>query len=66
VEQQELSVDFPASSPNVTAVGGTQMAAGTFTAGNSPYGSSASSYDNTHSLLCYVPEAGAGLLRLRN
>jgi len=37
VEQQALSVSFPASSPNVTAVGGTQMAAGTFAAGDSPY-----------------------------
>lgn len=56
VEQQELSVDFPASSPNVTAVGGTQMAAGTFTAGNSPYWPSAGTYDATHSLLSYAPE----------
>ena len=55
-EQQELSVDFPASSPNVTAVGGTQMAPGTFTAGNSPYWFSASSVDTTNSLRSYVPE----------
>jgi hypothetical protein len=55
-EQQALSVNFPASSPNVTAVGGTQMAAGTFTAGSSPYWSSAATYDATPSLLSYVPE----------
>jgi hypothetical protein len=55
-EQQELSVDFPASSPNVTAVGGTQMAPGTFTAGNSPYWLTASSADSPNSLRSYVPE----------
>jgi subtilase family serine protease len=55
-EPQELSVSFPASSPNVTAVGGTQMAAGTFAAGNSPYWASAGSTDNVSSLLSYVPE----------
>jgi hypothetical protein len=56
VEQQELSVDFPASSPNVTAVGGTQMAPGTFTAGDSPYWFSASNVDTSNSLRSYVPE----------
>jgi subtilase family serine protease len=56
IEQQELSVNFPASSPNVTAVGGTQMAAGTFAAGNSPYWLNLGSVDTTHSLLSYVPE----------
>lgn len=55
-EQQALSVNFPASSPNVTAVGGTQMAAGTFAAGNSAYWYTASTTDTTHSLLSYVPE----------
>ena len=55
-EQQELSVDFPASSPNVTAVGGTQMAPGTFTAGDSPYWLTAGSADNPNSLRSYVPE----------
>jgi subtilase family serine protease len=54
-EQQALSVQFPASSPNVTAVGGTQMAAGTFAAGNTFYW--ASDPVNTYSsLLSYVPE----------
>ncbi len=55
-EQEELAVSFPASSPYVTAVGGTQMAAGTFAAGNSTYWASASGVDNTNSLLGYVPE----------
>jgi hypothetical protein len=55
-EQQALSVNFPASSPNVTAVGGTQMAPGTFTAGSSPYWLSAGTFDLTPSLLSYVPE----------
>jgi subtilase family serine protease len=56
VEQQALSVNFPASSPNVTAVGGTQMAAGTFAAGNSAYWANASNNDASPSLLSYVPE----------
>jgi Pro-kumamolisin, activation domain/Subtilase family len=55
-QQQGLLVAFPASSPNVTAVGGTQMAAGTFAAGDSSYWASASNIDNTNSLLSYVPE----------
>jgi Pro-kumamolisin, activation domain/Bacterial Ig-like domain (group 3) len=55
-QQQALSVNFPASSPYVTAVGGTQMAAGTFTAGASSYWASAGSFDAVNSLLSYVPE----------
>ncbi|HEY8997814.1 MAG TPA: protease pro-enzyme activation domain-containing protein [Edaphobacter sp.] len=55
-QQQALAVSFPASSPNVTAVGGTQMAAGTFTAGNTAYWASAGSVDQVGSLLSYVPE----------
>lgn len=55
-EQQELSVNFPASSPNVTAVGGTQMQAGTFDAGNTTYWASATTIDYDNSLLSYVPE----------
>ncbi|MBB5343992.1 S53 family peptidase [Tunturibacter empetritectus] len=54
--QQALSVLYPASSPYVTAVGGTQMAAGTFTAGSSQYWASASLHDAVGSLLSYVPE----------
>jgi subtilase family serine protease len=55
-QQQALAVGFPASSPNVTAVGGTQMAAGTFSTGTSPYWASANVADITSSLLSYVPE----------
>jgi Pro-kumamolisin, activation domain len=55
-QQQALAVIFPASSPYVTAVGGTQMAAGTFGAGASSYWASASVSDTTESLLSYVPE----------
>jgi subtilase family serine protease len=55
-QEQALSVEFPASSPNVTAVGGTQMAAGTFASGTSSYWANASITDLTDSLLSYVPE----------
>jgi subtilase family serine protease len=55
-QQQALAVGFPASSPYVTAVGGTQMAPGTFAAGSSPYWASASTADLAGSLLSYVPE----------
>jgi len=55
-QQQALAVDFPASSPYVTGVGGTQMAAGTFTSGNNSYWASASNSDDVSSLLSYVPE----------
>jgi subtilase family serine protease len=55
-EQEALAVNFPASSPYVTAVGGTQMEAGTFAAGNSPYWANATTVDVAGSLLSYVPE----------
>jgi subtilase family serine protease len=55
-QQQVLAVGFPASSPYVTAVGGTQMAPGTFTAGTSKYWLSALNTDNNSSLVTYVPE----------
>jgi subtilase family serine protease len=55
-QQQALAVNFPADSPYVTAVGGTQMAAGTFGAGTSSYWGSASGADNKSSLLSYVSE----------
>jgi hypothetical protein len=57
-EQQAPAVNFPASSPNVTAVGGTQMAAGTFAPGNTQYWQSgASGYEPVSAtLLSYVPE----------
>jgi subtilase family serine protease len=56
-QQQALAVNFPASSPYVTAVGGTQLAAGTFSAGASTYWATAvNSVDSSLSLLSYVPE----------
>ena len=56
-QQQALAVDFPADSPLVTAVGGTQMGAGTFDAGSSAYWRAAvPPYDTALSLLSYVPE----------
>jgi subtilase family serine protease len=56
VQQQALAVSYPADSPYVTAVGGTQMAAGTFAAGSSTYWATASYSDAVGSLLSYVPE----------
>jgi subtilase family serine protease len=56
VQQQALAVSYPADSPYVTAVGGTQMAAGTFAAGSSTYWETASNFDAVGSLLSYVPE----------
>ena len=55
--QQSVAVDFPASSPYVTAVGGTQMAAGTFTVGNTQYWAP-NLFDTSFpaTLLSYVPE----------
>ncbi len=53
---QAPAVNFPADSPYVTAVGGTQMAPGTFTAGNTTYWASAVNVDEFTSLLSYVPE----------
>lgn len=53
---QGLAVNFPSSSPYVTAVGGTQMAPGTFTSGASQYWTAASGSDVRNSLLSYVPE----------
>ncbi|WP_353063763.1 protease pro-enzyme activation domain-containing protein [Tunturibacter psychrotolerans] len=55
-QQQALAVSYPADSPFITAVGGTQMAAGTFAAGSSQYWASASIFDTVSSLLSYVPE----------
>ncbi len=55
-QQQGLAVNFPASSPWVTAVGGTQMAPGTFAPGSSTYWNSATNYDSIGSLVGYTPE----------
>ena len=56
VQQEALAVNFPASSPYVTGVGGTQMADGTFAAGSSSYWASANGLDAVSSLLSYAPE----------
>ncbi len=57
-QQQALAVSYPADSPYVTAVGGTQMAAGTFDSNNTTYWSPATiaGFDLVRSLLSYVPE----------
>jgi hypothetical protein len=55
-QQQSLAAAFPASSPYFTAVGGTQMAPGTFAAGASNYWAAAINTDTSASLLSYVPE----------
>jgi subtilase family serine protease len=49
-------VIYPADSPYVTAVGGTQLASGTFAPGSSQYWATASNIDSVSSLLSYVPE----------
>ena len=54
--QEQLAVSFPASSPYVTGVGGTQMTAGASAAGSTTYWSAASGADVVSSLLSYVPE----------
>ncbi|WP_353071650.1 S53 family peptidase [Tunturiibacter gelidoferens] len=55
-QQQALSVSYPADSPYVTAIGGTQMATGTFAPGSSQYWSAATNENLSSSLLSYVPE----------
>lgn len=53
---QASAINFPADSPYVTAIGGTQMAAASFAAGNTTYWASATGVDAEFSLLSYVPE----------
>ncbi len=55
-QQEALATDFPSSIPNVTAMGGTQMQAGTYSSGNTQYWQSAAGSDAVSSLLSYVPE----------
>ncbi len=55
-QTQSLAVGFPADSSAFTSVGGTQMAPGTYSAGNTTYWASATNSDLNHSLLSYVPE----------
>ncbi len=54
--QEQLAVSYPASSPNVTAMGGTQMVTGASTFGPSQYWTTATGSDVVGSLLGYVPE----------
>ena len=57
-QQQALAVNYPADSPYVIAVGGTQMVSDTFSPGPSTYWFSTPSpgFDVVHTLLSYVPE----------
>ncbi len=55
-QQETPSVDFPASSPYYTGIGGTQMIAGASTPGSTTYWAAANGSDNISSLLSYVPE----------
>ncbi len=54
--QEALAADFPASVPGITAMGGTQMAANTFSTTNTQYWQTATGTDVISSLLSYVPE----------
>ncbi len=56
-QQEALAVDFPASTPYVTAMGGTQMQSGTYSSTNTQYWQTATGSDVVSSLLSYVPEA---------
>ncbi len=55
-QSETPAVSVPADLPSFTGIGGLQMAAGTFTAGNTQYFQSANGSDNYSSLLSYVPE----------
>ena len=51
-----LAVDFPSSSPFVTAVGGTEFTAAAVASGNNQYFTAAGSSDIVASALSYIPE----------
>ncbi|MGC2618781.1 MAG: S53 family peptidase [Acidobacteriaceae bacterium] len=55
-EQQELAVNYPASSAYATGVGGTEFPANDVAAGNSTYWTQASGSDVISSALSYIPE----------
>lgn len=57
-QQVAVVADFPGTVPEVTSMGGLQMAAGTFTASllNTQYWQGATGSDTISSLLSYVPE----------
>lgn len=54
--QQGLAVDFPASSPYVTGMGGTEFSSTNSASSNSTYWASASGSDVISSVLSYIPE----------
>lgn len=56
-QEEALAVDFPGSVPLITALGGTEMQTGTYSATNTQYWQSANGTDVISSLLSYVPEA---------
>lgn len=55
-EEEELSVNFPASSDYVTALGGTEFPSADVAASNTTYWKSASGSDVISSALSYIPE----------
>jgi subtilase family serine protease len=55
-EQQELSVNYPASSAYATGVGGTEFPAADVAASNSTYWTQSSGSDVISSALSYIPE----------
>ena len=54
--QEELAVNYPASSPNVTAMGGTEITAADSTTSSGYWAAASGSSDNLNSLLKYIPE----------
>jgi len=55
-QQQALAVNYPASSPYVTAVGGTEIETANDTSTNTTYWQAKSSSDIINSLIQYIPE----------
>jgi subtilase family serine protease len=55
-EQEQLAVDFPASSQYVTGLGGTEFSAAAVASGNNTYFSSQAATDTISSALSYIPE----------
>ena len=55
-QQEALAVDFPASSPYVTAMGGTEFPSANVAASNTTYWQSSSGSDVISSALSYIPE----------
>jgi len=55
-QQETLGVNYPASSPNVTGIGGTEIIAANDTSSNSTYWNTANGSDVISSLKTYIPE----------